>query len=243
MRVFITLLGFNTSEMVREAAINLEETTLPEEQKFLIKTIFDPGYPGNDPKVLKQIAVDHGWWHTPIPNESVMGNHNRVIHDFYRMQEGDFYVCFDPDVRMQGRGWVSAMVQALKSDPTAVFCAASRTYHNEKWCSDQHGRTITQLPSGLRISRYRELIAWSTGMWKGEWLAARPRNFKGDNAVYGFTEHADLRLMKEHKKTWLAVTDFYDDHKWSPDPRYIAWKKESADGKTSARFEEWVIGK
>lgn len=243
MRVFITLLGFNTPGMVRAAVENLEKTTTHIEHRSLIKTIFDPGYPGNDPAHIKAIAVDNGWWHTPIPNESVMGNHNRVIHDFYRMEPGDYYVCFDPDVRMQEVGWVSAMVEALNSDPNIVFCAASRRYHNEKWCSDQHGRTIHSLPSGLRVSKYRELIAWSTGMWKGEWLAARPRDFKGDAPVYGYTEHADIRLMQTHGKKWVALSDFYDDHTGGPDARYATWKQESADRKTEAKFEDWVRGK
>ena len=243
MRVFITLLGFNTPEMIRGAVENFEATTTDLENRRCIKTIFDCGFPiGNkaeNTEKNRQTAIEFGWWHTEIPNESVMGNHNKVIHDFYRMGKGDFYFCFDPDTRMRPTRWMSAMVEALRSEESAVFCASSRSYHDEQWCIDQHGRTIQTLPSGLRISRYRELIAWSSGMWKGEWLAQRPRSFAAEGKVYGWTEHADLKNMQAHGKTWLAVTDFYDDH-LSSGTDYTRWKQESAEKKTDKTFEDWL---
>ena len=64
-------------------------------------------------------------------------------------------------------------------------------------------------------------------MWKGEWLASRPADFKAENKHYGYFEHADLKLMKEKNKTWLSLVDFYDHHQGA-EPLYTEWKKLSA---------------
>lgn len=253
MRIFAVCLGFNTPEMVRGALENFEATTTDEEHRRLVKTLFWCGYPLPDVesnrRELHALAAEYGWWVTDIPNRGVMENHNVAIHDYCHLVPGDFYICFDPDVRMQQTGWVSAMVDALRSDANAVFCCAARPYHDEDWCAKAHGRTVSAIrrpmpsaPAGdLRIARYRELIAWSMGMWKGEWLAARPRYFKASHPHYGYAEHADIALMKKHRKTWLSLVDYYDHHVGS-DVQYTAWKVECAGGKTKAPFDQWLKG-
>lgn len=243
MRIFATCLGFNTPEMIRGALENFEATTTDVEHRRLVKTLFLCQFPFPTPEknrhALLDIGAEFGWWTTEIPNEGGLANHNRVIHEYYRMRPGDLYICFDPDVRMQQTGWVSAMAEALASDPSAVFCCAARPFHDEEWCVRQHGRSISVLPSGLRVARYRQLIAWSTGIWKGEWLAARPRDFKAANQWYGYFEHADLALMNAKGKTWLQVPDYYDHHQGA-DADYTKWKIESARGETKVSFEEWL---
>lgn len=243
MRIFLTCLGHNSAEMVQGALENLEETTSDHEHRRLVKTLFLCQYPlpseNENRQALLELGAKFGWWTTEIPNFGVMENHNKAIHDFYRMRPGDFYVCFDPDVRMQQKGWISAMVEALESEREAVFCAAALPFHDEEWCYNGHGRTVSTLPTGLRISRYKALVAWSMGMWKGEWLAARPRDFKAAHPVYGWTEHADLALMEKHGKTWLSTTDYYDHHKGA-DPIYCEWKIACAQGKTNLKFGDWL---
>lgn len=241
MRIFVTMLGFNRPEMIRGALENFEATTTDAEHRRCVKTLFYCGYPfpEDNRDELHRLAVEFGWWVTDIPNEGVMANHNRAIHDYCHMRTGDFYVTFDPDVRMQEKGWLSAMVEALGSDPNAMFCCAARRFHNDSWCEEQHGRSIHQLPSGLRIARYRHLIAWSMGMWKGEWLAARPRDFKADAPHYGYAEHADYARLCDQRKTWVSLVDFYDDHQGA-EPLYTKWKAESAAHRTKLSFHDWL---
>lgn len=243
MRIFATCLGFNTPEMVRGALQNFEDTTFDFEHRRMVKTLFYCDFPLPDQETnrreLHKIGAEFGWWVTNIPNEGVMANHNRAIHEYCHMVPGDFYITFDPDVRMQLRGWVSAMIEALQSDPNVVFCCAAMPHHDEKWCSDQHGRTIHSLPTGVRIAKYKALLAWSMGMWKGEWLAARPRDFKAAHPFYGWTEHADVDRMNAAGKKWLSLVDFYDHH-LGADPIYVEWKVGCASGKIVVSFEKWL---
>jgi hypothetical protein len=253
MRIFVTMLGFNRPDMIRGAMENLEETTTDAEHRRLVKTVFYCGYPLPDPEANRQavhrLAEEFGWWYADIPNEGVMGNHNRAIHEYCHMAPGDFYVTFDPDVRMRNKGWVTAMVAALRSDESTVFCCAARGFHDEQWCVDAHGRHITTIRAddvdpvkGLRVARYRCLLAWSMGMWKGEWLASRPRNFAAENQWYGYSEHADLHRMEDKKKRWCQVSDFYDDH-LGADALYSEWKQLSAAHKIRQSFESWLQGR
>lgn len=253
MRVFVTMLGYNRPEMIRDAMVNLEETTTDAEHRSIVKALFPCEYPIPDAEANRQelhrLAREFGWVFKDIPNEGVMGNHNQVIHEFAHMGKDDFYVTFDPDVRMQQRGWISAMVAALRSDEQTVFCCAARPFHNEQWCVEQHGRTLSEvvvpdlrdsaLDVKYRVARYQHLLAWSVGMWKGEWLASRARHFTADNPWYGYAEHADLRRMEDYGKKWCQVPDFYDHH-LGAEPLYTEWKLLSAQKKVSAPFDAWL---
>ncbi len=243
MRVFITMLGYNTEKMIEGALKNLEDTTTDSEHRSLIKTLFNCGFPGNDRARLKQLAVKYGWWFTDIPNEGVVENHNVAIHNYCHMEKGDYYATFDPDVRMREKGWVSAMVEALESDRDTVFVSPSMNFHHEKWCQDQHGMTMKSLPSGLRVARYRALVAWPSGLYKGEWLACRPRHFAAANKYYGWSEHCEYDRMLAARKTWVQLVDFHDDHLGSDDPLYQQWKVESAGGRTAADYGVWKAGR
>lgn len=248
MRVFIVMLGYNRADCVRAAMENLEATTTDEEHRRLVKTVFLCQYPlpsvsQNREEIIK-LAAEFGWWHAEIPNGGVMENHNQAIHDYCHMQPGDFYVVFDPDVRMQQKGWITAMIDALRSEDRAVFCAAAREFHHHDWMQKApYNRKVHTLPSGVRVSKFDTLVAWSMGMWKGEWLAARPRDFKMAHKFYGYAEHADLALMEKHGKTWNSVTDYLDHHQGSPDELYTQWKLASAQGATSADFNSWLAGR
>lgn len=242
MRVFITCLGYNKPAMIRGALENFEETTTDLEHRRCVKTLFNPGFPENSEAELKDLAAEFGWWFTNIPNEGVMGNHNRVIHDYCHMQKGDFYVCWDPDVRMQQKGWLSAAVEVLNAHEDVVFVCPALPFHNEEWCYTQHGRTLHELPSKTKFAKYTHLLAWSTGVWKGEWLAKRPRDFKAAHPVYGWTEHADIDLMNKHGKKWLSLVDFYDHHLGS-DPVYCEWKIACAKGETLETYNLWLANR
>lgn len=238
------MLGFNRPEMILGAMQNLDDTTTDAENRRIVKTVFDCGYPFPDPALnsveLHKMAAQFGWNVIKIPNRGVVENHNVAIHEHHRLQHGDFYVTFDPDVRMQQKGWVTAMVNALRSDDSTVFVCAARPFHDEEWCSTQHGRTIDTLPgSGFRVGRYRRLIAWSMGMYKGEWLACRPRDFCASNPFYGYSEHCELDRMNQAGKTWCQVVDFYDHH-LGAEPLYTEWKSLSASHKVRVPFEEWL---
>lgn len=242
MRHFITCLGFNTPEMIRGALQNFEDTTTDSEHRRCVKTLYNPWFPGNLEADLKAIASEFGWWFANIPNEGVMSNHNRVIHDYCHMEPGDTYTCFDPDVRMMNKGWLTAANEVLFSKDDVVFVCLSRPFHDEPTCAGPHGRKIHTLPSGTRYATYSQLIAWSTGVWKGEWLAKRPRNFKAAHPQYGWTEHADVALMQKHEKKWLSLVDFYDNHLGSG-AEYSAWKLACAKGETDLEFAKWLSKK
>lgn len=239
MRDFIVCLGYNSPAMIRGALENFEATTTDAEHRRCVKTLFNPGFPGNSEQTLKNIASEFGWWFANIPNEGVMGNHNRVIHEFCHMEPGDTYTCFDPDVRWQQNGWLSAAKEILFSQEDVVFVCAAREFYDEKWLIDTHGRTLHLLPSGARYARFKELVAWSTGVWKGDWLAKRPRDFKAAHEWYGWAEHADVAHMQKHKKKWLSMVDHYDHH-LGADPIYCEWKVACAKGICNIDFGTWL---
>ncbi len=244
MRIFCTLLAYNRTHTVLGALENFDNTTTDSEHRRMIKTIFDPGYPlpsqEENSKELKRLAVEFGWWCTQIPNEGVVQNHNRAIHDFYRMEKGDYYVIHDPDVRIQDKGYVSAAIQALESDPDIVFVCPSREFSHEDWYKEAHGAEVYELQSGLKLRKHKELAAWSCGVFKGEFLASRDRNFLAWNSIYGYGEHADYERMKEMGKKWVQLVDFRDYHLGAPDAEYTEWKHQSAAQKTKKTFDIWL---
>lgn len=245
MRVFAVMLGFNSHETIKGAMENFEATVEPSHN--VIKWFFDPSYPLPDPhtnrSLNKQICAHYGWIYTEIENEGVLGNWNKVIHEHLNMVNGDFLVTFDPDVRMQQKGWVPAMVEALNSDPTAMFCSSALDFHHHDWMQKPpYNRKVTELASGLRIARYDCLIAWASGMWRADALITRPRNFGARGKYYGWNEHADYDRMLKNGWTWLSTADFVDHHLGSPDPKYVEWKQKTAGGVTDKRFEEWLNG-
>lgn len=245
MRIFITMLGYNRAETVRDAMINLEEFTTDAEHRRLVKTVFLCQYPlpsveENRAKIIKA-AREFGWWYAEIPNQGVMANHNTALHDYCHIDDGDFYVTFDPDVRFRKVGWISAMIEALNSDPTAMFCSSALDFHHHDWMYQHpYNRKVTTLPSGLNIARYNCLISWASGMWRGEFLKTRPRDFAQMGKYYGWSEHADYDRLLFHRKTWLSVADYVDYHLGAPDALYTDWKQESAGGKTDLSFNEWL---
>jgi hypothetical protein len=211
----------------------------------IVKCFFDPGYPLDDKeenmRLNKQLCSTFGWSYTQIPNEGVLGNHNRVIHEHLNMQNGDFYITFDPDVRMNRRGWLPAMVEALNSDPTAMFCSSALDFHHHDWMQKPpYNRKVTELPTGLRISRYDCLIAWASGMWRADALITRPRDFGARGKYYGWNEHSDYERLLKNNWTWLSVADFVDNHLGSPDAKLVEWKQKTAAGHIEEKFEDWV---
>jgi hypothetical protein len=168
-----------------------------------------------------------------------MENWNYCIHELAHMRKGDYLICHDPDVRWQQRGWLTAAIEILESDENCVFVCAARPFYDEKWLIDSHGREVHSLPSGVRYATFKQLVAWSTGIWKGDWLAMRPRDFAAAHPLYGYVEHRDVELMNEHKKTWRSLVDFYDFHTGS-DPIYCEWKTACAQFKTSEPYEVWL---
>lgn len=239
MRHFITMLGFNTPAMIRGALENFEATTTDQEHRRCVKTLFNPGYPGNSEQTLKNLASEFGWWFANIPNKGVMENHNVAIHEYCHMEAGDTYSCFDPDVRWQQKGWLTAAEEILNAFEDVVFVCAAREFYDEKWLIDSHVRKLHELPSGTRYATFQQLVAWSTGVWKGEWLAKRPRHFKAAHPYYGWCEHADVDYMGKHRKRWLSLVDHYDHH-LGAEPIYCEWKIACAKGETNLDFQTWL---
>jgi hypothetical protein len=237
------MLGFNAHETIRGGFENFKNTVDPHHN--VVKWFFDPGYPIPDAhanrSLNKQLCSTYGWIYTPIENEGVLGNWNKVIHEHLNMVNGDFLVTFDPDVRMAKRGWLPAMIEALNSDPTAMFCSSALDFHHHEWMQKHpYNRKVTQLPSGLNVSRFACLIAWASGMWRADFLINRDRNFGAKGKYYGWNEHADYERLLAHGYTWLSVTDYVDHHLGSPDQKYVDWKQKTAAGQVSVRFEEWL---
>ena len=247
MRVHAVMLGFNTPEVIEEAMENFEATTSDYEHRRLVKTLFILSYPRGDVaennRRTVEIGAKHGWWTTFLENKGVMPNWNTVIHDYLHLRQGDFLVTFDPDVRMQKAGWISAMLEVMAYDPKIAFvCAAHESVVNPA-IPTERGRRIETLPSGLRIGRYRSLIAWSMGMWRGEVLASRPRDFsaKSNTQHYGYVEHADFDRIRDMGLTWVELPDYVDTHapRWN-DPLYAEWKNACGRKEMSLSFEQFV---
>ncbi len=239
MRIFANMLAYNSLEMIRGGLENFEKTTTDLEHRRLVKTVFNPGFPGNSEVAVKALASEFGWWFANIPNEGVMGNHNRVIHEYCHMEKGDYYICADPDVRWDKAGWVTESIEVLESDPDFVFVCAARPFYDEEWLIEGHGRSVHTLPSGTRYAKFKQLVAWSTGIFKGEFLASRPRDFKAVNKWYGWSEHADVDRMYKLGKKWVSLVDHYDHH-LGADPVYCKWKTAQAKGESTESFDEWL---
>jgi hypothetical protein len=244
MRIFAVMIGFNNPEMIREAFNNFESTVDPQHQ--IIKWFFDPGFPLPDREqnksLNKKLCSTFGWAYTPIENHGVIRNWNAIVHDHLNMVPGDFLITFDADVRMSRKGWIPAMIEALESDPAAMFCCSAMRFHDDDWMQKRpYNRKVTTLPSGLRVSRYDCLIAWPSGMWRADALVTRPRHFAEETlGMYGYNEHRDYDRLLANGWTWLSVTDYYDDHKSAIDPKYVEWKQLTANGSVGIRFEEWL---
>lgn len=237
------MLGFNQPEVIRGAMDQFNQTV--DSDNRIVKWFFDPGYPLPDKhqnaSLNKQLCSTFGWIYTPIENEGVLGNWNKVIHEHLNMVNGDFLFTYDPDVRMQQKGWIWAMVEALESDPKAMFCSSALEFHAHDWMQKPpYNRKVSELASGLRISRYDCLIAWPSGMWRADFLITRPRDFGARGKYYGWNEHADYDRLLKHGYTWLSTTDYVDHHLGAPDQKYQQWKLLTAQGKVSIRFEEWL---
>jgi len=244
VRIFNVMLGFNAHDTIKGAMENFKNTV--DADHNVVKWFFDAGYPLPDKaanmSLNKQICSHYGWLYTPIDNEGVLGNWNKVIHEHLNMVNGDFLVTFDPDVRMATKGWMPAMVEALQSDDKAMFCSSALDFHHHDWMQQPpYNRKVTTLESGLRISRYDCLIAWASGMWKADFLITRDRNFGARGKYYGWNEHSDYERLLKHGYTWLSVTDFVDNHLGSPDPKYVEWKQKTAGGQVAVKFEEWLV--
>lgn len=242
-RILVSMLGFNTVEMIEGAMQRFCETVDPSPE-VVLPVLFDCGYPlpkaeENSAKLI-ELAPKYGFDYHRIQNISVTENHNVAMFDILNIQDSDYYVTYDPDCRLDKKGWLWAMVEALDSEEDLVFCCAAMRFHDEDWCSRQHGRSIHELPSGLRIAKYTHLIAWPMGTYKGWWLKNyATRKFRAYNEVYGYGEHAMVDIMHREKKRWCTLVDFYDDHK-PADEIYCKWKIESACRKTQKRFEDWL---
>lgn len=241
-RVFCVMLGFNQQDVIKDG-IALFDREYPHSLSSLkiVRWLFDCHYPGNDSESLKKVCSDYGWIYSSIENEGVLGNWNKVIHESLNMTNGDFLVTYDPDVRISKGGWLEAMVEALESDPTAMFCSSALDFHHHDWMQlPPYNRKVTTLESGLRISRYDCLIAWASGMWRADFLITRPRDFGARGKYYGWNEHADYERLLKHGYTWLSVTDYVDHHLGSPDVKYVEWKEKTAAGTISSKFEDWL---
>lgn len=252
MTAFVSMLGYNRIEMVRGAMENFRDTVEP--GPGIRKLLFSCDFPLPEPQahreLLNGLACEFDWEWNMIPNEGCVENHNKAIFEYGRLVPGDFYVTFDPDVRMREKGWLPAMVTALQNESEAVFVCAARSFHHEEWCAREHGRQVynTELGPQVRVARWRELVSWSMGMYKAEWLLDfMGRDFKVSDhytrhAVhphYGYGEHAHYALMQKHSKHWLSLVDFHDDHVGA-DPLLTAWKMEAAAVRTVLPFDQWL---
>lgn len=243
MRIFVGMLGYNRPDVIEGGLKNFEETVDPDHH--IIKTLFSCGYPlpnAQENRIKeRELAAKYGWWNPTIENKGVMQNWNTAIHDHFQMHPGDFLFTFDPDVRMERKGWLPAMVEALQSDEKAMFCSSALNFHHHDWMqTPPYNRKVTTLPSGLRISRFDCLIAWASGMWKADFLITRPRDFGMKGCYYGESEASDHKRLIEHGYTWLSVTDFVDNHLGAPDQEYLDWKLASAHGTTNKPFDVWL---
>lgn len=248
MKFYAVMLGFNRTDVIEEAMQNFVRTT--DNEPYIEKWFFEVGYPLPNPqeneKTNRANCEKYGWKHNKIDNKGVMSNWNQVIHEFLHMQNGDFLCTYDPDVRMDKKGWVPAMIEALQSDESAMFCSSALDFHHHDWMQKTpYYRTVSTLPSGLRVSRFKTLIAWASGTWKADFLITRPRDFAQKGAFYGWSEHADYERLLKNGKTWLSVTDFVDYHLGARDPEYTEWKKYAASNPKHIDFESWLrsIGK
>src|SRR5258708_4135171 len=149
MKIYVVLISFNAHEMVEGAMINFKETVSMNDS--VQKVLFDPGY--------------------PLPDKTSNNNLIKALCERYgriytNMENGDFYVTYDPDVRMNQKGWLPAMVEALNSYPKAMFCSSARDFHDQDWMyKPPYNRKITVLSSGLKVATYDCLIAWASGVW------------------------------------------------------------------------------
>jgi hypothetical protein len=245
MKMHIVMLGFNRPETIQGAMEALVNTTLEHEKELISKRFFFCQYPlpsiEENRHKCRSLCKEYGWQFDEIPNEGVLFNHNRVIHEYLNMDDADFYFTYDPDVRLISPGWVSAFIEALQSDNNAMFCCSALDFHHHDWMQrPPYSRKVTELPSGLKIARYGCLISWASGAWKAHFLKSRPRNFGRREVLYGESEFADHKRLKEQNKTWISLVDFVDYHLGAPDQEYIQWKKDWAHGKTLKPFDLWL---
>lgn len=244
MTVFAVMLGYNKPEVIKGGMQNFADTVDP---NYPIKKVFiELGYPITSlpREVNRQACEEFGWEYNEFKNEGVMGNWNKVIHEIlvpiHGMKDGDFLHTFDPDVRMNCKGWLPSMVAAL-AEPKRMFCSSSMNFHSHDWMyKPPYNRKVKWEKDGVSVATWDCLIAWASGMWKADFLITRPRDFGCAGKFYGWNEHADYDRLIKHGFTWCSVADFIDYHLGAPDQDYTIWKQESAAHKTAVAFDEWL---
>lgn len=243
MRILVHMLCHNSEEMIRGALENFQETVEPDPR--IVKVMFEVGYPlpskDESAAYVKKLAELYGWGFHSMPNKGVAGNWTQAF-DYFNPADDDVIVGFDPDCRMRPKGWLKAIAEVNAAHPEHPCVIPSRTYHDEKWCYEGHGRTIyTDEKTGYRLGKYRQLIAWSLGSHRCDWLRfLRSKGpFGSYNALYGYSEHWQYDQLLAHGKSWVELVDFYDDHLCS-DAVYSEWKTASAGKSTTLTFEDWL---
>lgn len=243
MKTFVHMLAFNTISMIRGGLENYRDTVV--DRPDIHRTLFWCGFPlpsrSENHAACLQMALEFGWNFKAIENRGVAKNWEQVVFDHFKPEGDDVVVGFDPDVRMRAKGWLPAMEEILRldTDNRTVFVAADRPYYEEKWCADQHGHSVREVRVGVEVSEFRELVAWSMGAYRGDWLMSLGE-IDAHNKIYGYGEHWMRDRMNERGTRWVVARGHMDDHLPADCPEYLDWKIQSARMKTKLRFEEWI---
>lgn len=243
IKTLVHMLCYNSEEMIRGALENFRDTV--DEDPSIVKVMFEVQYPLPSKEesyaYVKRLSEEYGWGFHSIPNRGVAGNWTQAF-DYFDPGDDDVIVGFDPDCRMRPKGWLKAITEVNAAHPEAPCVIPNRTYKDEPWCVQQHGRQIVTDPkTGYRLGYYRELISWSLGSHRCDWLKMLRQYgpFGSYNPQYGFSEHWQYDQLRKYGKRWVELSDFYDDHV-SADALYTKWKSESAENKTQLKFDEWL---
>lgn len=243
MKTLVHMLCYNSEEMIRGALENFRETV--DDDESIVKVMFEVQYPLPSKEesfsYVKKLAELYGWGFHSIPNKGVAGNWTQAF-DYFNPADDDVIVGFDPDCRMRPKGWLKAITEVNAAHPEHPCVIPNRTYHDEKWVHEGHGRTIyTDEKTGYRLGKYRQLIAWSLGSHRCDWLRflRGQGEFAAYSKVYSYSEHWQYDQLLKHGKHWVELVDYYDDHVVS-DALYTKWKHESAAKTTDLFFEDWL---
>lgn len=250
-RTIVHTLCFNLVSEVEKAVIDLYAKN---DKEGFHHIIVDLGYPleegdkipedidvakERNSMKLRDLAQSVGSEYLQLPNVGVSQNWTAVARHV-DLKEGDVMVCADPDERVETNGWVKALADVIREQPSYGWVSLVMPEHMKIL---NGGNTREFNYGGHRVWELIGNMNWAQGALSGrlfEKLGEVP--FLVNFPVYGHIEAALLEKMPKFGFRWCMLPDYIVRHT-DDVPLYRAWKDQiifriNEHGQLS--FEKWL---
>ncbi len=164
-----------------------------------------------------------------------MGSHNGYNWTFgcLRIADEDYILTYDSDSMPVTKGWDSAMVKVLDTDPkfAAVSLSINADLACKNWAEEDVGGIVVKHPAeGI------EMI--NVTMWRFSFI--KQVGGIGGSNFYGYTEHAMFQPMAELGLKHGYLRDYSENPRpVEPHPVYLEWKREHVAFRFTGNFDAY----